>query len=95
MAIPGRDHLWELKQAVYETPYKNEVKEYPLDGFEFLEVQKVETVLNLFSNDDILHLFEMTPYYYKTSRQDQERLSALDQLTVTASFELLIYRRDQ
>lgn len=93
MAIPGADHLWELKQAVYKTPYKNEVKEYPLDGFEFLRVQKVDTVLNLNDNDDILHLFAMTPYYYKTSRQDQERLAALDRLTVTASFELLVYRK--
>ncbi len=92
MAIPGRDHLWELKQAVYETPYKNEVRDYPLDGFEFLSAGKVETVLELSSREDILHLFEMTPYYYKTSKQDQMRLEELDRLTVTASFELLIYQ---
>lgn len=93
MAIPGKDHLWELKQAVYETPYKNEVRDYPLDGFRFLKAQKIETVLDLSSREDILHLFEMTPYYYKTSRRDQERLEMLDRLSVTASFELLIYQK--
>ncbi len=92
MAIPGAEHLWELKQAVYETPYKNEVKDYPLGGFEFLEVRKVETVLDLMNREDILHLFEMTPYYYKTSKEDQGRLMKLDSLSVTASFELLIYK---
>ena len=44
------------------------------------------------NREDILHLFEMTPYYYKTSREDQERLMKLDSLSVTASFELLVYR---
>ena len=42
MAIPGEEHLWELKKAVYETPYKNEVRDYPLDGFEFLGTQKLK-----------------------------------------------------
>ena len=92
MVIPGAEHLWELKRAVYETPYKNGVKDYPLGGFEFLEVRKVEAALDLTNREDILHLFEMTPYYYKTSREDQERLMKLDSLSVTASFELLVYR---
>lgn len=91
MAIPGEEHLWELKKAVYETPYKNEVRDYPLDGFEFLGTQKIETRLNLTNHEDILHLFEMTPYYYKTSKEGQERLAKLEMLSVTASFELLTY----
>ena len=37
MAIPAARHLWELKAAVYDHPYENEVKDYALEGFTFLE----------------------------------------------------------
>ena len=93
MAIPDEDHLWELKEAVYETPYKNEVKDYALEGFTFLEAQTVRTTLDLPCSEDILNLFQMTPYYYKTSREDQQRLERLERLSVTAAFRLLAYRK--
>ena len=93
MAIPDEDHLWELKEAVYETPYKNEVKDYALKGFNFLEAQNIRTTLDLPCSDDILNLFKMTPYYYKTSREDQQRLERLESLSVTAAFRLLAYRK--
>lgn len=93
MAIPSENHLWELKKAIYDTPYKNEVKPYELDGFEHLSVRHVSFNMELPDNTDILSLFSMTPYYYKTGRTEQERLEALDSLTVQADFEILTYRK--
>ncbi len=93
MAIPGKEHLWELKQIIYDTPYQNEVKDYPLEGFHFLKAKKIKLLLTLPTQQDILHLFEMTPYYYKTSKEGLERLDKLEHLAVTASFELLIYQK--
>ena len=92
MAIPSADHLWELKQAVYDTPYKNEVKPYELEGFEFIRAQKVTYNMELTSSEDIMALFSMTPYYYRTGRDQQERLANLDSLSTKADFELLVYR---
>ena len=37
MAIPSALHLWELKQAVYDKPYENQVKDYTLENFKFIE----------------------------------------------------------
>ena len=45
------------------------------------------------SQEDIDALFSMTPYYYRTGREQQERLAGLGQLTTTADFELLVYRK--
>ena len=92
MAIPSENHLWELKQAVYDTPYKNEVKPYELEGFEFIRAQKVTYNMELTSSEDIMALFSMTPYYYRTGRDQQERLANLDSLSTKADFELLVYR---
>ncbi|MBR3667059.1 MAG: methyltransferase domain-containing protein [Ruminococcus sp.] len=92
MAIPSADHLWELKQAVYDTPYKNEVKPYELEGFGFIRAQKVTYTMELTSSEDIMALFSMTPYYYRTGRDQQERLAKLESLSTKADFELLVYR---
>lgn len=94
LVIPGTDHLWELKQVVYEKPYKNIVKEYELEGFHLLKQRELSFVLRLDSQEDIDSLFKMTPYYYKTSRQDQERLLRLTELETSAQFELLLYQKN-
>lgn len=93
MAIPSENHLWELKQAIYDTPYKNEVKPYELEGFEHIGVRRVSFTMELRDSTDIRSLFSMTPYYYKTGKTEQERLEALSELTVQADFEVLTYRK--
>ena len=39
-------------------------------------------------------LFSMTPYYYRTGREQQERLAALGDIKTKADFELLVYRNN-
>lgn len=93
--IPSAEHLFELKQAVYAHPYKNEVKPYEQEGFRFLGAQRVERKIRLECGEDIRNLFRMTPYSYKTSMEDTARLESLEQLETTASFELLAYRAEK
>ncbi len=93
MAIPSENHLWELKQAIYATPYKNEVKPYELEGFDFIGSRRVTFDMELASSEDIQSLFSMTPYYYRTGKSEQERLAALTKLTTKADFEVLTYRK--
>ncbi|MBR2283626.1 MAG: methyltransferase domain-containing protein [Ruminococcus sp.] len=93
MAIPAENHLWELKMAVYDTPYRNQVSDYALDGFEFIGEEKLEWTMLLSSNEDICSLFAMTPYYYRTGRRELERLGGIAQLEVQADIRLLSYRR--
>jgi len=91
--IPAERHLYELKRAIYDTPYENTVKPTDLEGFEFLEKREVTTAFTLDSREAIHDLVLMTPYFYRTSKAGHERLSRLDSVTATASFYLLIYRK--
>jgi 23S rRNA (guanine745-N1)-methyltransferase len=93
MAIPSRDHLWELKQAIYDVPYKNEVRSYELEGFDFLEKESIRYTMHIASQEELQALFSMTPYYYRTGKKQQERLVKLTELDITADFELLIYQK--
>lgn len=93
MVIPSENHLWELKSLIYDTPYKNEVKPYDLDGFEFIGSQRVSFVMKINDKKDIQSLFSMTPYYYKSGKTEQQRLNSLEFLETQADFEILTYKK--
>lgn len=93
MVIPSARHLWQLKCAVYEKPYLNEIKDTAIEGFELLSRDTVTGEIALDNREDINALFSMTPYFYKTDAAGMERLAALDSITTEIGFEILTYRR--
>lgn len=93
MAIPAARHLWQLKQAVYASPYENAVKDYALEGFFFAEKYTAEHEIFLDNPQDIADLFSMTPYAYRTGQAERERLAALQTLTTETAFEVLVYQK--
>ncbi|MBQ6823901.1 MAG: methyltransferase domain-containing protein [Clostridia bacterium] len=92
-AVPGDHHLWELKEAVYETPKPNRPEPEDLAGLTLVERCPIRNEITLKTNREIVSLFQMTPYYYRTSPADKAKLERYETLTVRAEFTLLIYRR--
>ncbi len=80
--VPGPEHLWEMKEILYEKPYPNEEKETPYEGFTYERIVPVDGTATLPDQTDIQNLFRMTPYFWKTPRAGAERLAALDRLEV-------------
>ena len=93
MAIPAENHLFGLKKATYRTPYKNEVADKTLAGFDLVEEVSVSYELNLDSSDKIRSLFMMTPYAYRTGKEDRERVLALESLKTEVDFLVLVYKK--
>lgn len=94
LAIPGEEHLFGLKEILYDTPYKNEVTDTVLPRFTLLTDEQISFPLLLESQETIEDLFKMTPYYYRTPEVGKKRLSLLPSLTCTAAFRLLLYQKD-
>ncbi len=92
-AFPLAEHLFELKKAVYDEPYPNKVSPLDVEGFELAEYEECTFDMELASNADIIALFEMTPYCYKTSARDRAKLDIIDRLTVKAAFGTAVYRK--
>ncbi len=90
-AVAGENHLFELKEVLYETPYKNDEKPPETKKLVIKEKIKVTDRIHLESKEDIDALFKMTPYYYHTSEKDKEKLSKLQELDVTVDFAIFIY----
>lgn len=91
--VPAAEHLWELKEILYEKPYPNEEKETPYEGFAYEAIVPVDAVIHLENQADIHALFQMTPYYWKTPKEGAERLSALDTLDCRIAFRIHIFRK--
>lgn len=92
-AFPLENHLFELKEAVYDNPYRNEVADMEVEGFELIYSVDVHNKINICTNEDILALFSMTPYYYKTSEKDRSKLNSLSSLVTTIHFRIACYHK--
>ncbi len=93
MAVPAERHLWGLKQALYDTPYENELRRDSLTDFTLTEIRRIAYEINVSTQTDMQALFHMTPYVWKTSPSDMAKLTCLDTLTTEVAFDLLLYRK--
>lgn len=91
--VPAAEHLWEMKQVLYDQPYRNETGETPYEGFRYVTIEHAAQVITLTCREDIQALFGMTPYCWKTPRAGKERLAALDTLTTTAAFDVHLFEK--
>ena len=94
MAIPGEDHLFDLKAKIYDTPYKNKVEDTAIEGLTLVSREKLAFTLDLKTGEDVRDLFMMTPYAYRTSKEGRERVLALENIKVGAEFVILLYKKD-
>ena len=89
--MPGKEHLIELKRAIYkDKTYENEV-EYSYGGLNLLDKMHVRYNIDV-DKDDMMHLFTMTPYLYKTPIDMIKELDKIDALNITIDFEIAIWQ---
>ena len=91
--IPGEKHLFGLKEVLYDAPYLNDEKGYDLPDFDLTETEKVDFEVVVNTNEQILDLFSMTPYFWRTPRDARERLCEITELKTPISFRILTYKK--
>lgn len=92
--VPGAEHLWQLKQVLYDNPYPNQEKLTPYPGLTYREVRKIDQVIRLTDPQAIQDLFQMTPYFWKTPKEGAARLAALSELETTISFRIHVFTKE-
>ena len=93
IACPTEKHLLGLKNVLYENPYLNEPNVYALNKFSHTDTQTLEYDITLTSSEQIMALFTMTPYYFKTPAEAVERLRSQETLKTEVGFEIRIYQK--
>lgn len=87
--VPGKRHLWQMKQALYEKPYENDNASNLPPCFQIEEEIRVADTVTV-PNEQLGNLLKMTPYGYKTSETATKKLLALPKLETEVEF--IIYR---
>ena len=91
--VAGENHLIELKNILYDTPYKNDEAPPKTEHLTLTEKRRITAQVHLETNEDIMALFRMTPYYYHTKDEDKLKLSDIDGMDITTDFVMFIYRK--
>lgn len=91
---PGANHLIELKKIIYDKAYLNNEKVPEFSGFNLIKQEELSYIMKL-NNDDLSNLIKMTPYFYKTNISDLNKINNLNSLEVSASFNVLVYKKEQ
>ena len=84
--VPGRHHLWGLKNVLYDTPYENDEKLPETQQLKLNNTVRLQGKIHLETPEDIEAVFRMTPYYFHTSPKDKEKLQQLQCLDTEISF---------
>lgn len=95
MAVPGTEHLWELKEAIYDEPYKNDEDKHSLEGFRLVRKEKLSYREKVEGSGNVQALFSMTPYIHRTGKESMDRLRAIEDIELTLSFLLLCFEREE
>jgi len=84
---PGPKHLIELKQVIYDTPELHDTAKPP-EGFALADKQQIEQQVTLNNPTDVENLLTMTPFGWKISEQDKQKLLQNLPFNLTLSFTL-------
>lgn len=92
---PGPEHLFALKELLYDVPARHEsdpaLTREP--GFELLTTGRIRYSIDLQGPSEVSNLLLMTPYFWSASRQDQARLGEVQELETEVDVMVHAFRR--
>ena len=89
----GKEHLMGLKKAIYDDVYENGERADLPKNMEKVDCISAHYSRKICGKENIAALFSMTPYYWRTSEGDKEKLASLEELVTDIDFEINIYKK--
>lgn len=93
VAASGKNHLIELRRVIYDDVRVKSPSPESTYPFELAGRERLEYKFSLERSEDIMNLYSMTPFKYRTSPESERRIAALTRIDLTAEVEYFIYRR--
>lgn len=90
--IPAENHLIEMKEILYDVPYKNDEEPPKSEALKLVSTTRITDTVKI-GGEDLYELFSMTPYFYRTSEENKARLKAVNEINLTVSFVILEYKK--
>lgn len=96
IAAPGERHLWQLREALYESVRPHQAEKWfdeLADHFEFIEEKRAHFDVVLDRNEQLLNLLKMTPHYWRAPRERRAQVEALSSFSTEADFRMLCFKK--
>lgn len=94
VVLAGREHLLGLKSAIYDTVKINDGRADMPRNMKLIEERRVRFDITVEGQTDIQNLFSMTPYYWRTSQTDSEKLKGLQSLNTAVDMIIAVYKKE-
>lgn len=89
----GVNHLYQLKNAIYDSVVLNTERADLPKNLQLLEKHNLSYTINIDNSEDIIRLFGMTPYRFRTSEESFNRLKQLSSLSVDIDVDFYVYKK--
>lgn len=90
----GEEHLMGLKQVLYDEPRINPGRADLPERLRLVHRERLQGEITVTGEAHIDALFSMTPYYWRTSESDREKLRGRQMLQTAYDFDIFLYRKD-
>ena len=95
VAYAGERHLLGLKRVIYDTAHTNSERADLPKSMTKIDETRVSYTVEVDTNESIMSLFAMTPYYWRTSVSDGEKLKGLTSLTTEVDIIVSVYKNSK
>ncbi len=93
VVTPGKRHLFQLRQHIYAKASEHDTSVTAVDDFTLVEQQPLQYRIDIKASEHIQALLNMTPYYWQTTKDKQQSLKHLEQLSCEVDIVISIYRK--
>lgn len=90
----GKNHLMGLKKVIYDNIYENGERADMPKNMKLVDRISSLHEIEIDGYNNIEALFLMTPYYWRTSEKDKEKLAQIEKLKTEVEFDIRIYKKD-
>lgn len=96
VVTPGVQHLYGLKEILYENARKHDEKQTTFEGFKLINTTEVKYNINVQegeNGEDVKNLISMTPYYWTFDNSMREKANNTYKLSTALHFNISVYEK--
>ena len=91
---PAENHMKQLAELIYNDfrPHEHNIADDLASKFELHLAKRVSFDIHVQSSATLQALHKMTPYYYNTSKEGQDKVANCNNINITCDFHLSIFK---
>jgi len=89
---PGERHLYQLREVIYKEIHNHNESNKEIANFNLEEKIKLKYTLDISDVDVVKKLLEMTPFRWKISEDDKDKLYKMSHWKIDCDFNIEIYK---